>query len=215
MGYTQSSPYFSMENNVKIIGITGGIGSGKSTVSKFIEERGFIVINSDIKAKSLYLENPDLKNELIKEFGEQFYLPDGNINKSFIENIIFGEDDESKIKLNKLNRLVHPLVIQSNIDEIDQLVEDGEKTIFVESALIFEIGMEDAYDYIISVYANPEIALKRAISRTGASKEQIEKRIKSQLSPEEKKKKADFVINNNGTLEELKKATNFIIDLIE
>jgi dephospho-CoA kinase len=215
MGYTQSSPYFSMENNVKIIGITGGIGSGKSTISKFIEERGFIVINSDSKAKSLYIENQDLKSELIKEFGQQFYLPDGNINKSFIENIIFGEDDESKIKLNKLNRLVHPLVIQSNIDEIDQLVEDGEKTIFVESALIFEIGMEDAYDYIISVYANPEIALKRAISRTGASKEQIEKRIKSQLSPEEKKKKADFVINNNGTLEELKKATNFIIDLIE
>ena len=137
MGYTQSSPYFSMENNVKIIGITGGIGSGKSTISKFIEERGFIVINSDSKAKSLYLENQDLKSELIKEFGEQFYLPDGNINKSFIENIIFGEDDESKIKLNKLNRLVHPLVIQSNIDEIDQLVEDGEKTIFVESALIF------------------------------------------------------------------------------
>lgn len=203
-----------MENNVKIIGITGGIGSGKSTVAKFIEESGFIVINSDNKAKSLYLENQDLKIELIKEFGEQFYLPDGKINKTFIENIIFGEDDESKIKLNKLNRLVHPLVIQSNIDEIDQLVEDGEKIIFVESALIFEIGMEDAYDYIISVYANPDIALKRAISRTGASKEQIEKRIKSQLSPEEKKKKADFVINNNSNLEELKKATNFIIDII-
>lgn len=203
-----------MENNVKIVGITGGIGSGKSTVSKFIEEKGYKVINSDKKAKKLYLENSDLKNKLIKEFGEEFYLPDGNINKSYIESIVFGEDKESKDKLEKLNRLVHPLVIQDNIDEIDRLVEEGEKIIFVESALIFEINMEEAYDYIICVFSDQEKAIERVISRDKTTKEQILKRMQNQLSPQEKKKKSDFVINNNSTLEELKKATDFVLDLI-
>lgn len=203
-----------MENNVKIVGITGGIGSGKSTVSKFIEEKGFKVINSDNKAKKLYLENQELKNKLIKEFGEDFYLPDGNINKSYIGSIVFGEDKESKEKLEKLNRLVHPLVIQDNIDEIDRLVEEGEKIIFVESALIFEINMEEAYDYIICVFSDQEKAIERVISRDKTTKEQILKRMQNQLSPQEKKKKSDFVINNNSTLEELKKATDFVLDLI-
>jgi len=203
-----------MENNVKIVGITGGIGSGKSTVSKFIEEKGYKVINSDKKAKKLYLENEELKKNLIKEFGSDFYLADGNINKSYIESIVFGEDEASKEKLAKLNRLVHPLVIQDNIDEIDRLVEDGEKLIFVESALIFEINMEEAYDYIICVFSDQEKAIERVISRDNTNKEQILKRMQNQLSPQEKKKKSDFVINNNSTLEELKKATDFVLDLI-
>jgi len=166
-----------MENNVKIVGITGGIGSGKSTVSKFIEEKGYKVINSDKKAKKLYLENEELKKNLIKEFGSDFYLADGNINKSYIESIVFGEDEASKEKLAKLNRLVHPLVIQDNIDEIDRLVEDGEKLIFVESALIFEINMEEAYDYIICVFSDQEKAIERVISRDNTNKEQILKRM--------------------------------------
>jgi dephospho-CoA kinase len=203
-----------MENNVKIVGITGGIGSGKSTVSKFIEEKGYKVINSDKKAKKLYLENEELKKNLIKEFGSDFYLADGNINKSYIESIVFGEDEASKEKLAKLNRLVHPLVIQDNIDEIDRLVEDGEELIFVESALIFEINMEEAYDYIICVFSDQEKAIERVISRDNTNKEQILKRMQNQLSPQEKKKKSDFVINNNSTLEELKKATDFVLDLI-
>lgn len=203
-----------MENNVKIVGITGGIGSGKSTVSKFIEEKGYKVINSDKKAKKLYLENEELKKNLIKEFGSDFYIADGNINKSYIESIVFGEDEASKEKLAKLNRLVHPLVIQDNIDEIDRLVEDGEKLIFVESALIFEINMEEAYDYIICVFSDQEKAIERVISRDNTNKEQILKRMQNQLSPQEKKKKSDFVINNNSTLEELKKATDFVLDLI-
>lgn len=204
-----------MEDNVKIIGITGGIGSGKSTVSKIISEMGYKVINSDSKAKNLYLENSELKTKLIKEFGEEFYLPNGNINKEFIENIVFGEDEKSKSNLTKLNTLVHPLVIQDNIDEIDILVEKGERLIFVESALIFEINMEDAYDYIICVYTPKEIAIKRLIERDNTSEQKILNRMKNQLSPEEKKKKADFVINNSSDLNALKKATEFIIDVIK
>lgn len=204
-----------MEDNVKIIGITGGIGSGKSTVSKFINEMGYKVINSDSKAKKLYLENSELKEKLIKEFGGNFYLPDGNINKKFIEEIVFGEDEKSKANLAKLNALVHPLVIQDNIDEIDELVEKGERLIFVESALIFEISMEDAYDYIICVFTPKDIAIKRLIERDSTSEEKILKRMKNQMSSEEKKKKADFVINNNTDLNSLKNATEFIIDVIK
>ncbi len=204
-----------MEDNVKIIGITGGIGSGKSTVSKFINEMGYKVINSDSKAKKLYLENSELKEKLIKEFGGNFYLPDGNINKKFIEEIVFGEDEKSKENLAKLNALVHPLVIQDNIDEIDELVEKGERLIFVESALIFEISMEDAYDYIICVFTPKDITIKRLIERDSTSEEKILKRMKNQMSSEEKKKKADFVINNNTDLNSLKNATEFIIDVIK
>lgn len=204
-----------MEDNVKIIGITGGIGSGKSTVSKFINEMGYKVINSDSKAKKLYLENSELKEKLIKEFGVNFYLPDGNINKKFIEEIVFGEDEKSKANLSKLNALVHPLVIQDNIDEIDELVEKGERLIFVESALIFEISMEDAYDYIICVFTPKDITIKRLIERDSTSEEKILKRMKNQMSSEEKKKKADFVINNNKDLNSLKNATEFIIDVIK
>ncbi len=204
-----------MEDNVKIIGITGGIGSGKSTVSKFINEMGYKVINSDSKAKKLYLENSELKEKLIKEFGGNFYLPDGNINKKFIEEIVFGEDEKSKENLAKLNALVHPLVIQDNIDEIDELVEKGERLIFVESALIFEISMEDAYDYIICVFTPIDITIKRLIERDSTSEEKILKRMKNQMSSEEKKKKADFVINNNTDLNSLKNATEFIIDVIK
>lgn len=204
-----------MEDNVKIIGITGGIGSGKSTVSKFINEMGYKVINSDSKAKKLYLENSELKEKLIKEFGGNFYLPDGNINKKFIEEIVFGEDEKSKANLAKLNALVHPLVIQDNIDEIDELVEKGERLIFVESALIFEISMEDAYDYIICVFTPKDITIKRLIERDSTSEEKILKRMKNQMSSEEKKKKADFVINNNTDLNSLKNATEFIIDVIK
>lgn len=203
-----------MEDNVKIIGITGGIGSGKSTVSEFISELGYPVINTDDKAKQLYVENKELKAKLIKEFGEEFYFQDGNINKEFIANLIFGESKESKENLSKLNSIVHPYVIQSNIDEIDKLVEEGEDIIFVESALIFEINMQDAYNFVICVISEQEQVVERLLKRGNITEENILNRIKNQLSPEEKKKKSDFVINNNSTLEALKSSTLFVLDII-
>ncbi len=203
-----------MEDNVKIIGITGGIGSGKSTVSEFISELGYPVINTDDKAKQLYVENKELKAKLIKEFGEEFYFQDGNINKEFIGNLIFGESKESKENLSKLNSIVHPYVIQSNIDEIDKLVEEGEDIIFVESALIFEINMQDAYNFVICVISEQEQVVERLLKRGNLTEEKILNRIKNQLSPEEKKKKSDFVINNNSTLEALKSSTLFVLDII-
>lgn len=203
-----------MEDNVKIVGITGGIGSGKSTVSDYITELGYPVLNSDNKAKELYIENEELKSQLIKEFGSDFYLEDGNINKPYISNLIFGETKESKNNLAKLNSIVHPLVIQTHIDEIDKLVEEGETIIFVESALIFEINMQDAYNYVICVISDKDKVIERLLKKGNLTKEQILDRINNQLSPEEKKKKSDFVINNNSTIEALKESTQFIIEII-
>jgi dephospho-CoA kinase len=203
-----------MEDNIIIVGITGGIGSGKSTVSEFYRELGYSVLNSDKKAKELYLEDKELKAKLIKEFGDDFYLPDGNINKEFIGNMIFGESEESNDNLTKLNSLVHPLVIQSTIDEIDRLVEEGEYLIFVESALIFETNMQDAYNFVICVISEQDKVIERLLKRGNLTEEKIIHRISNQISPEEKKKKSDFVINNNSTIEALQNSARFIIDII-
>ena len=203
-----------MEDNIIIVGITGGIGSGKSTVSEFYRELGYSVLNSDKKAKELYLEDKELKAKLIKEFGDDFYLPDGNVNKEFIGNMIFGESEESNDNLTKLNSLVHPLVIQSTIDEIDRLVEEGEYLIFVESALIFETNMQDAYNFVICVISEQDKVIERLLKRGNLTEEKIIHRISNQISPEEKKKKSDFVINNNSTIEALQNSARFIIDII-
>lgn len=203
-----------MEDNIIIVGITGGIGSGKSTVSDYITELGYTVINSDAKAKQLYLEDEELKAKLIKEFGEDFYFPDGNINKEFIGNLIFSDTKESHENLSKLNSIVHPLVIQSNIDEIDRLVDEGEYLIFVESALIFETNIQDAFNFVICVIADEDNVIERLMKRSNLTEEKIRQRIKNQISPEEKKKKSDFVINNNSTIEALQNSTQFIIDII-
>ncbi len=199
---------------VKIIGITGVIGSGKSTVSGFIEEMSYPLISSDEVAKELMRSDAGLIQEIKLALGTDVY--DGNIpNSKKISKLIFSDNKDAKIYRDKLNSLVHPRVLDENMRRIEEFASNGEQIIFVESALIFEIGMEEGYDYIICVDAGAKTSLQRASLRLGISQEQVQLRMNTQFSATEKKKGSDFVIDNSGSLEKTKQATQFVADLIK
>jgi len=198
----------------KIIAITGGIASGKSLVAEIVKQKGYTVIQSDLVASNLMNKDKSLIARLKKEFGDEFYA-DEKVNKEYVSNLIFGESEENERNREKLDSIVHPAVIEANIKQIDELIETGEKMIFIESALVFEAGLEKGYDYIVCVYASPETALKRLTSRSGISEKQAKYRLASQLSPEHKKGHSDFVIDNEKGVDELTKSTELILSILE
>lgn len=199
-------------DDVVIIGITGGIGSGKSTIANWIKEKGYQVVSSDTLAKELMQTNPELKSVLINAFGAAIYLEDGKLNKSLLSDMIFSPTNSQVLKINKI---VHPFVIDEIVKRLEIYAEEGNRLIFVESALMFESGMAEGYDYIITVYTNEENVIERVGKRSGLSKEKIRTIMKSQLNPIEKKKLSDFVIDNNRTLKDLRDSFETIFPIIQ
>lgn len=172
-----------------IIGLTGGIGSGKSVVAKVFEILGCAVFYSDDAAKNIYY-NADIKAKVIELLGVESYNADGKINKPYISTKIFSDTS----LLHKLNEVIHPAVKT----EFEKFVGDNPgKIIIKESALLFEAKVNASMNKIIMVAANDSLRIERVMKRDGLSKEQVEQKIKSQLSQEDKIKLADFVIYNN------------------
>ena len=198
-----------------VIAVTGGIGTGKSTVTNLIREMGYKVLSSDDNAKILMKNNDKIKQKLISEFGNEVYSEDGQINNVFLSGKVFGTSTENEKALLRLNSIVHPEVIQMLIEEVEKLEESGEEYIFVESALTFEAGLEEGFDFIIVVDCEEELAVKRVVERSGLSKEQVQHRMSQQISNQRKREMADFVIENNKGFDELKSSTEFIINLIK
>jgi len=195
-----------------IIAITGGIGSGKSTVANILKEKGLTVISTDDIAKNIINKNAKIKQKLIETFGNETFIG-GIYNTKYISNIVF-EEKNAKNNLLKLNQIIHPVVIDEMISEIELLQQNNLEIIFVESALIFELELEDGFDYVISVTANPQIRLERIIKRTGLNEQQVKNRISQQISQEEKNKNSDFIIENEKGLAELKRTIDFILPII-
>lgn len=198
--------------DVVIIGITGGIGSGKSTIANWVRERGYTVISSDELAKDLMRTNEELKQKLVEEFGESIYLESGELNKSLLSDLIF---DINNSQVKKVNQIVHPYAIDSIMNQLETLANEGNKLLFVESALMFESGMAEGYDYVITVHTDENKVLERVQSRSGLSEEKIRTIMKSQLNPIEKKKLADFVIENNGTVDDLRASFDTLLPILE
>ena len=203
------------EHNTIVIGITGGIGSGKSSVSKIIAELGYPVILTDDKAKEIMVSDDAVKSKLIMEFGSEAYLPGRKLNNEYLAGLVFGPSKTHKKALEKLNSIVHPPVIDYMMEEVEKYEIAGVPMVFVESALIYEAGLEEGFDYIIDVFANEENTINRAMIRSGMTREQVTARMDEQISPDEKKKLADFVIENNGTVDELKKSVEFLIEILK
>lgn len=205
-----------MENKeFKIIGITGGIGSGKTTAAKYIESLGYPVIYTDVLAKLVMTKNYEVKAELIKSFGDEIYLGSGELNSVRLSDIVFDADLQNNEKLTRLNKIVHPPTIELMMSEIENLLTQGETLIFVESALIYEAGLDDGFDYIIVIDADEEKRIERTSLRLKLSSEKIRKRNCQQISTITKKNMADFVIENNGNIEQLYKSIDLVLTIIK
>ncbi|MGV0846442.1 dephospho-CoA kinase [Empedobacter falsenii] len=186
-----------MKNNQPFVaGITGGIGSGKSTAAKFFEELGIPVYNSDTRAKTIQNENSEVKVKIIAAFGEEAYNENG-LNKPFISKQVFQNNEKLKL----LNSIVHPAVFQ---DFEDWKKAQKSDIVMKEAAILIESGSYKDCDVVISVVVDVETRIARTIERDGLSREEILARINNQISDEERIAKSDFIIDNNGDLAHLK-----------
>lgn len=191
----------------KVIGLTGGIGSGKSTVSKFIEELGYPVYYSDTKAKIIVNKNEHLKKDIIQLLGEQSYDNNGLYNRKYVSEIVFNNEE----LLSQLNQLIHPAV-QNYFKQWGN--SQTFEYLFKETALLFELNLEKDYYKSVLVTAEDNLRIKRVMDRDQKTYREVESVMNNQLPEKEKIKKADFIIYNNGGLEELKKETQRILNKI-
>lgn len=197
-----------------LVGITGGIGSGKSTVSQILRERGWTVYASDATAKELMATDPDVRSELADTFGEQVLTPNG-VNAPYLASLVFGPDPAHGERLARLNGIVHPRVLDVHMKAIQDEERRGTKMVAIESALIYEIDLEEGFDYMVVVDAPHDACITRVLERSKLTREDVERRMAEQIPMEEKRGLADFVIDNSGNLDDLKGATQTVAMLIE
>ena len=197
-----------------VVSITGGIGTGKSELSSYISSRGFPVISSDTNAKQIMTSDSNVINMIKSAFGDESYLSDGSLNSAYISSIVFGTSSGTGENLEKLNSIVHPRTIELMIDQVEELEKAGHELVFVESALTFEAGLEEGFDYIIVVDSNEDNIIARVSQRSGMTAAEIKERINKQMPQSEKVRMADFVISNNGTIDELRSSIDFIINVL-
>ena len=172
------------------IGITGGIGSGKSVVAKLLAWMGIPVYQTDAEAKRLMLSDADIRRELTALVGSNAYNEKG-LNKALLASYVFGNPEHTR----QVNAIVHPKVRH---DFRKWAGDSGRMMVALESAILLEAGFRNEVDKVVMVYAPQEVRIERAIRRDSATREQIEKRIRSQMSDESKREAADFVIVNDG-----------------
>jgi len=171
------------------IGLTGGIGSGKSTVAQIFELLGIPVFYADDEAKKLVNENEELKENIIKNFGKEIYT-DGKLNRAHLASVVFNSPDKLKL----LNSLIHPVTKREGEEWI---IKQNSPYAIHEAALIFEANVNERLDYIIGVYAPQELRIERAMKRNNSTRQEILARINQQMNEDEKMKRCDFIISND------------------
>jgi dephospho-CoA kinase len=170
------------------VGITGGIGSGKSLVADMLLKRGVALYSSDSRAKELMASDPELRQQLVERFGSEVFCAEG-LNRAYLAERVFASDEELKA----LNAIVHPRVMA----DFEQWAEkQSGDYVVLESAILYESGFDALVDKVVAVLAPLPLRVERAMQRDGASREQIEARIKAQMSDDELMARADFAIVN-------------------
>ncbi len=194
------------------VGVTGGIGSGKSTVCSIFARLGRTVLSADAIARSLTDSSDVIKAALRKAFGDEVFLPNGWVDRKALAGHVF----TNRKRLQELNAIVHPHVFRSIEETVRQLSPaQRQPFIIIEAALIFESGMDKQLDYVVVVSADEEKRIERVMKRDGVTREEILARMQSQMNVEQALRRADFVLTNNGSEPDLERSVAFLDALLQ
>ena len=182
------------------VGLTGGIGTGKSTASNFFKEIGGFVFDADTEAKNLLSSNDVVQHELISEFGTDIINPSGEIDKKKLARVAFQDVDHQR----RLNSVVHPYIYDLIDNSYEKVLSNCKHNVFIiDAAMIYESGYDIHLDYVIVITAQLKYRMERSLAQNTLTREEILKRMEFQWTEEEKVNMADFVIHNDGTEKQL------------
>lgn len=180
------------------IGLTGGLGSGKSTVAEMLRQKGAAVLNADLLGHRVYEPGRAAWQEVVEAFGQQVVAADGTIDRKRLASIVFADPEA----LRRLNAITHPRIREMIQEGLAELAAQGTKVVVVEAALLLEAGWDDLVDEVWVTVAPPEVAAQRAAARSGIPLEEALARVRAQMSNEERVRRARVVIDTDCSLEE-------------
>ncbi|MDP6693172.1 MAG: dephospho-CoA kinase [Phycisphaerales bacterium] len=197
-----------MTNRPPIIGITGGIGSGKSVVANILRENGCVVADADANTKEI-LDRKEVQQQLIEWWGEKVMGQDGDIDRSLIASIVFSEENER----NKLESLIHPLVRSLQEKAFENAPKDS-IALVIDAPLLMESGLDKECDVVIFVDSSFETRLKRVVSTRAWDEEQLRLREDVQIGLDKKRSSADYIVINDGDIAYIEQQTRSVLSLI-
>jgi len=195
-----------------IAGLTGGIATGKSTVSSILREAGAIIIDADTIARDAVQKNLPAWHEIVRIFGKDVLLPDGEIDRTRLSDIIFRDASKKEI----LNKIVHPHVIQRVAERIEKIGKEyPDSVVILDVPLLIEAGMDKGLEEVILVYTPEDIQIKRLVERDKISDEEALLKVRSQMPIEKKREFATIIIDNSGPIGATKKIALEVFDSLK
>ncbi|PAC98363.1 dephospho-CoA kinase [Bacillus paralicheniformis] len=191
-----------------VIGLTGGIASGKSTVAQMFQQCGITVVDADVIAKEAVEQGMPAYHKIAETFGQGVLLETGGIDRRKLGEIVFTNEE----KRMQLNAIVHPEVRKMMIKQRDEAIRAGERFVVLDIPLLYESGLEHLTDKVIVVWVPMELQLERLMKRNRLTEDEALNRIHTQHSLDEKKKKADAVIDNSGSLKDTEAQLHQLLD---
>jgi dephospho-CoA kinase len=193
------------------IGVTGGIGSGKTEVCRIFERLGVPVLSADTIAKEISNYDPRVRQLLIGMLGPKTYDSDGVLDRAYVASRIFSSKSVQK----RINAIIHPRVEEEVKRRFLEMERSGTRIGIVEAALIYEAGLDQLLDAVVVIDAAEDSRIDRVMKRDGSTRSSVLDRMSAQMDPESKLKKADYVLHNEGTIEELEQRVKFLYSIFQ